>query len=69
MTCAFWDTTQQGLDYHLKEVIPNFIGNHEFHLRANGSNGHYLGDKVSTDVDGWKNGVVCCEGENGERLW
>ncbi|KAK3834662.1 MAG: hypothetical protein JOS17DRAFT_737375 [Linnemannia elongata] len=47
MTCAFWDTTQQGLDYHLKEVIPNFIGNHEFHLRANGSNGHYLGDKLS----------------------
>lgn len=48
MTFAFWDRKQEGFDYHLKTILPNFIANHEFHLRANGSNGHYLGDKVSS---------------------
>lgn len=53
----------------MKEAIPNFIGNHEFHLRANGSNGHYLGDKVSTDLDCWENESVCAvTGRKGEIL-
>ncbi|KAG0291252.1 hypothetical protein BGZ97_005950, partial [Linnemannia gamsii] len=47
LTFAFWDRMQEGFEYHLKTVLPNFIANHEFHLRANGSNGHYLGDKLS----------------------
>jgi hypothetical protein len=41
---------QEGFEYHLKTVLPNFIANHEFHLRANGSNGHYLGDKVNSMI-------------------
>ncbi|KAF9148800.1 Glutathione S-transferase S1, partial [Linnemannia schmuckeri] len=47
MTGALWGTKKEGLEFHLKEAIPNFITNHEFHLKANGSNGHYLGDKLS----------------------
>ncbi|KAF9142223.1 hypothetical protein BGX30_003154 [Mortierella sp. GBA39] len=47
MSYTFSDKKQHRLEYHLKELIPNFIGNHEFHLRANGSNGYYLGDKLS----------------------
>ncbi|KAG9066577.1 Glutathione S-transferase S1 [Linnemannia hyalina] len=46
MSYTFGDKKHR-LEHYLKVVIPNFIGDHEFHLRANGSNGHYLGDKLS----------------------
>ncbi|KAG0036925.1 Glutathione S-transferase S1 [Podila clonocystis] len=31
----------------LKWTLPTFIHNHEFHLRKNGENGHYVGNKLS----------------------
>ncbi|KAG0063179.1 Glutathione S-transferase S1 [Podila epicladia] len=33
--------------YFLNCTLPTFIHNHEFHLRKNGENGHYVGNKLS----------------------
>ncbi|KAF9014528.1 Glutathione S-transferase S1 [Haplosporangium bisporale] len=35
------------LDNFIGKTLPQFIADHEFHLRENGSNGHYVGDKIS----------------------
>jgi len=34
------------LENFIGKTLPQFIADHEFHLRENGSNGHYVGDKV-----------------------
>ncbi|KAF9428710.1 hypothetical protein BGZ94_001361 [Podila epigama] len=38
---------QQGLDNFINYPLAKFIHDHEFHLRNNGSNGHYVGNKLS----------------------
>ncbi|KAF9428711.1 hypothetical protein BGZ94_001362 [Podila epigama] len=39
-------TAQEGLDNFMNITIARFIHDHEYHLRNNGSNGHYVGNKV-----------------------
>ncbi|KAF9962915.1 hypothetical protein BGZ65_007223 [Modicella reniformis] len=38
---------KEGLENFVKTTLPNFIADHEFHLIANGSNGYYVGIKLS----------------------
>ncbi|KAG0341947.1 hypothetical protein BG000_007497 [Podila horticola] len=33
------------IENFISKTLPQFITDHEFHLRENGSNGHYVGDK------------------------
>ncbi|KAF9933086.1 Glutathione S-transferase S1 [Linnemannia zychae] len=47
VTLTYADKWQQGLETFLAVTVPGFIANHEFHLRVNGSNGYYFGDKLS----------------------
>lgn len=47
MTWTWADKRAEALELFLKTTLPDFIVNHEFHLRGNGSNGHYVGDRVS----------------------
>ncbi|KAF9285628.1 Glutathione S-transferase S1 [Mortierella antarctica] len=35
------------LENFISKTLPQFITDHEYHLRENGSNGHYVGDKIS----------------------
>ncbi|KAG0012629.1 hypothetical protein BGZ80_011615 [Entomortierella chlamydospora] len=46
----------------MKETLPGFIADHEFHLKANGSNGHYVGDKVVSRA------AIMAEFEKSEEL-
>ena len=47
MTWTYEDKRKEALDRWLTKCIPRFIEDHEFHLKANGNNGHYVGNKVS----------------------
>jgi hypothetical protein len=47
MTWTWADKRAEALELFLGKTLPDFIMNHEFHLRGNGSNGHYVGDRVS----------------------
>ncbi|KAK3834663.1 MAG: hypothetical protein JOS17DRAFT_737379 [Linnemannia elongata] len=47
MTWTWADKRAEALELFLKTTLPDFIVNHEFHLRGNGSNGHYVGDRLS----------------------
>ncbi|KAG0370152.1 Glutathione S-transferase S1 [Mortierella sp. AD032] len=47
MTWTWADKRQEALELFLESTLPDFIENHEFHLKANGSNGHYVGDRLS----------------------
>ncbi|KAF8931288.1 hypothetical protein BGZ52_012922 [Haplosporangium bisporale] len=38
---------KQNIDTFIDYFLPKFIYDHEFHLRNNGSNGHYVGNKLS----------------------
>ncbi|KAF9428712.1 Glutathione S-transferase S1 [Podila epigama] len=40
-------TAQQGLDNFMSQALAKFVSDHEFHLRNNGNNGHYVGNKMS----------------------
>ena len=40
------DTHPAFLDRFKKANLPGWIRSHEAHLKANGSNGHYVGDQV-----------------------
>lgn len=46
LTWTWADKRAEALELFLKKTLPDFIANHEFHLRGNGSNGHYVGDRV-----------------------
>jgi len=37
----------QMMDIYVSSILPEWIKYHERHLQANGSNGHYVGDKVN----------------------
>ncbi|KAF9907211.1 hypothetical protein EC991_011201 [Linnemannia zychae] len=40
--------------WFLERTLKKFLNDHEFHLKENGSNGHYVGDKVSlADIHLW----------------
>ncbi|KAI7832655.1 hypothetical protein BC939DRAFT_433993 [Gamsiella multidivaricata] len=48
--CVTWtyaDKRKVALETFMTKTLPTFIADHEFHLKANGSNGHYVGDKLS----------------------
>ncbi|KAF9360494.1 hypothetical protein BGX34_007746 [Mortierella sp. NVP85] len=47
VTWIYADKRKEGLANFMNKTLPNFISDHEFHLKANGSNGHYIGDKLS----------------------
>ncbi|KAG0292573.1 Glutathione S-transferase S1 [Linnemannia gamsii] len=47
MTWTWADKRKEALEVFLEETLPDFIVNHEFHLKGNGSNGHYVGDRLS----------------------
>ncbi|KAF9899571.1 Glutathione S-transferase S1 [Linnemannia zychae] len=47
VTWTWADKRREALELFLKTTLPAFIENHEFHLRANGSNGHYVGERLS----------------------
>ncbi|KAG0367713.1 hypothetical protein BGZ54_003391 [Gamsiella multidivaricata] len=43
--CVTWtyaDKRKVALETFMTKTLPTFIADHEFHLKANGSNGHYL---------------------------
>ena len=46
VTWIYADKRKEGLANFMNKTLPKFISDHEFHLKANGSNGHYIGDKV-----------------------
>lgn len=46
MTWTWSDKRAEALELFLEKTLPDFIASHEFHLRGNGSNGHYVGDRV-----------------------
>jgi glutathione S-transferase len=54
MTWTWADKRQEALELFLEVTLPGFIENHEFHLKANGSNGHYVGERVNASL------VFCC---------
>ncbi|KAF9426642.1 hypothetical protein BGZ94_006234 [Podila epigama] len=41
------DKRKVGLEKFLTKTLPAFIEDHEFHLKNNGSNGHYIGNRLS----------------------
>ncbi|KAG0271056.1 Glutathione S-transferase S1 [Linnemannia exigua] len=47
VTLTYPEKRREGLNWFMNVALPTFLENHEFHLRANGSNGYYLGDKLS----------------------
>ncbi|KAF9207489.1 Glutathione S-transferase S1 [Haplosporangium sp. Z 27] len=47
VTWTFADKRKIALERFMNSSLPEFIANHEFHLKANGSNGHYIGNKLS----------------------
>ncbi|KAF8942292.1 Glutathione S-transferase S1 [Haplosporangium gracile] len=47
MTWTWADKRAEALELFLERTLPDFIVNHEFHLKGNGSNGHYVGDRLS----------------------
>ncbi|KAF9307550.1 Glutathione S-transferase S1 [Linnemannia elongata] len=47
MTWTWSDKRAEALELFLEKTLPDFIASHEFHLRGNGSNGHYVGDRLS----------------------
>jgi len=46
VTWTYADKRKVALERFMKNSLPTFIAEHEFHLRTNGSNGHYMGNKV-----------------------
>jgi glutathione S-transferase len=55
LTWTWADKRKEALDVFLEKTLPDFIVDHEFHLRRNGSNGHYVGDRVS-----WRSLTLIC---------
>ncbi|KAG0344606.1 hypothetical protein BG004_004328 [Podila humilis] len=47
VTWAHPSRRKTALDYFVSQTLPRFIADHEFQLAENGSNGHYVGDKIS----------------------
>ncbi|KAK3844608.1 MAG: hypothetical protein J3R72DRAFT_473227 [Linnemannia gamsii] len=47
MTWVVPERRKRGLEIFLQHFLPEFISDHEMHLRANGSNGYYVGDRLS----------------------
>ncbi|KAF9933087.1 Glutathione S-transferase S1 [Linnemannia zychae] len=47
VTWTWADKRREALELFLSSTLPDFIANHEFHLNANGSNGHYVGNRLS----------------------
>lgn len=46
MTWVAPERRKRGTEIFLQHFLPEFIKDHEMHLKANGSNGHYIGDRV-----------------------
>lgn len=46
VTWTYPDKRAEALAKFLNTTLPNFIADHEFHLKENGSNGHYVGNRV-----------------------
>ncbi|ORZ28813.1 hypothetical protein BCR41DRAFT_344113 [Lobosporangium transversale] len=47
VTWTYPDKRKVAMEKFLSTTLPSFISDHEFHLRENGSNGHYVGNKLS----------------------
>ncbi|KAG0306725.1 hypothetical protein BGZ98_001829 [Dissophora globulifera] len=47
VTWTYKDKRKVALESFMTKSLPKFIADHEFHLKANGSNGHYVGNKLS----------------------
>ncbi|KAF9995409.1 Glutathione S-transferase S1 [Entomortierella chlamydospora] len=47
VTWTYEDKRKVALERFMNVTLPEFIANHQFHLKANGSNGHYVGNKHS----------------------
>ncbi|KAK3834666.1 MAG: hypothetical protein JOS17DRAFT_737390 [Linnemannia elongata] len=47
MTWVVPERRKHGLELFLQRMLPQFIEDHEMHLRANGSNGFYVGGRLS----------------------
>ncbi|KAI1318319.1 Glutathione S-transferase S1 [Mortierella claussenii] len=47
VTWTYKEKRKEAWEKFKKETLPAFIADHEFHLKANGSNGHYIGTKLS----------------------
>ncbi|KAF9286490.1 Glutathione S-transferase S1 [Mortierella alpina] len=47
VTWNFKEVMDKGLDLFLSQQLPRWIETHTKHLKDNGSNGHYVGDKIS----------------------
>ncbi|KAF8945892.1 hypothetical protein BGZ47_001780 [Haplosporangium gracile] len=56
-TVAFAEPMEQRVKnraWFLDNILKKFLQDHEYHLKNNGSNGHYVGDKVSlADIHIW----------------
>ncbi|KAF9968874.1 Glutathione S-transferase S1 [Mortierella alpina] len=44
---TYADKRGVALERFLTSTLPAFIADHDFHLKANGSNGHFVGNKIS----------------------
>ncbi|KAG0056021.1 hypothetical protein BGZ83_006634 [Gryganskiella cystojenkinii] len=47
MTWTYDDKRKEALERFLTRSLPRFIEDHEFQLKQNGSNGHYVGNRLS----------------------
>ncbi|KAG0203493.1 hypothetical protein BGX28_004246 [Mortierella sp. GBA30] len=47
LTWTYHDKRKVALESFLKNTLPNFIADHEYRLQENGSNGHFVGNKIS----------------------
>ncbi|KAF9361804.1 hypothetical protein BGX26_011799 [Mortierella sp. AD094] len=47
VTWTYEDKRKVALERFMSGTLPEFIADHQFHLKANGSNGHYVGNKLS----------------------
>ncbi|KAF8942294.1 Glutathione S-transferase S1 [Haplosporangium gracile] len=47
MTWVVPERRKRGLEIFLQHFLPEFISDHEMHLKANGSNGFYVGNRLS----------------------
>ncbi|GJJ74855.1 hypothetical protein EMPS_07213 [Entomortierella parvispora] len=47
MTWTYEDKRKEALGRFMTRAFPRFIEDQEFHLNANGNNGHYIGNKLS----------------------
>ncbi|KAF9933089.1 Glutathione S-transferase S1 [Linnemannia zychae] len=47
VTWTYAEKRKEAMERFLTRTLPTFIATHEFHLKTNGSNGYYMGNRLS----------------------